>query len=131
MFALIFLSKGKAPQLYDANGEVVPFKDVFHSFPTNDIPKLFYFELANVDDDKISKLNLPQCPLNSVCLVKTHNKLFSPVSPVASHFKEKLGNTSVQDCFNDICVEYNRLNGVKCTWDGATDSKIFIGTGVM
>ena len=52
MIALVFLSKGKTAELYDADGVAVPYEDVFYHFLSCSIPVIFFFDLANGDIKK-------------------------------------------------------------------------------
>ena len=125
MFTLIFLSKGKTPQLYDANGEVVPFKNVLQFFPDKlaNTPKLFYFDLGKVYYAETSSLELPSCPKKSLIVTIVHTRL---VSPIIGHFMKELGNKCVQDCCNEISIECSRRKAVKCIWHDNIKSKLFI-----
>ena len=59
MIGLIFLSKGKTPEPYDANNVVIPFEEVFAHFQSFPKPKVFFFDSAceNVND-----FSIPICP---------------------------------------------------------------------
>ena len=52
MIALVFLSKGKTNELYDADAVTVPYEDVFYHFLSCKIPVIFFFDLANGDIKK-------------------------------------------------------------------------------
>ena len=49
MIALVFLSKGKTAELYDVDGVMVPYKDVFDPFKkcSVDLPVIFFFDSAS------------------------------------------------------------------------------------
>ena len=118
MLALIFLTKGKTPQLYDASNAVVPFEKIFHYFhddqsPLSEIPKVFFFDIAYLDDENQSQPSLPDYPCNSLALAIAHNDLnFSfAVETLVQCFNQK----SIQDIFTTIQemsgLETNNENG--------------------
>ena len=137
MIALVFLSKGKAAELYDADGVVVPYEDVFNPFQRCQIPVVFFFDVlvqnendSTVDDtqkendstnDDILAINWP-CPPNSLLLAATHN---SESSPVVKEFTQKLSHTSVQECFKAICANNNSTT-VKSIWCDTIGNNVFI-----
>ena len=137
MFALVFLSKGKNPQLYDWNNEVVPFQDVFHFFavaPTSsgsslvNVPKLFFFNLAAVKDKALESFALPQCPDNTVLLAVAHKN----VSALAiEKFADKLNIASVRKCirgtFDELMANDNEVKCIMCDRIG---SKCFIDKSI-
>ena len=117
-FALVFLSKGQTPQLYDANNEV-PFDAIFKFFyndesPLAKVPKVFFFDLlACLDDQRKSspaRPLLPQCPENSVILAVAHNNL--KFSPAINTFANNLSQKSIQD----LCKEIFQITGCFITW---------------
>ena len=55
MIALVFLSKGKTAEFYDADGVVVPYTAVFDRFLGCPIPVIFFFDSANCDIQKKKK----------------------------------------------------------------------------
>ena len=121
MIALIFLSKGKTPEPYDANNVVIPFEEVFAHFQSFPIPKVFFFDSAcgNVND-----FSIPICPNNSLILAAIHTSLES--SPVVKEFTEKLSHTNVQKCFEEICAHNNDSGTVKSKWHDTFGSSFFI-----
>ena len=136
MFALVFLSEGNTLQVYDINKTILPFSDVFRFFscPTNDdasslskVPKLFIFNLmcSNISGE----LNLTDIrkPPNSVILVSAH---VSHVSPTAVSLSESLNHECIQQCFDDICTQGNKLDQVKCVWYNNTDNKFYISKSI-
>ena len=52
MIALVFFSKGKTAELYDADGVVVPYEDVFRHFQSCPVPVIHFFDSANGDIKK-------------------------------------------------------------------------------
>ena len=142
MIALVFLSKGKTAELYDADGVVVPLdSDVFNPFQRCQIPVVFFFDVlvqnendSTVDDtqkendstnDDILAINLPLdlCPPNSLLLATTHN---SESSPVVKEFTQKLSHTcSIQECFKAICANNNSTT-VKSIWCDTIGNNVFI-----
>ena len=134
MIALVFLSKGKTPKLYDADGVVVPYEDVFRHFQRRPISVIFFFDVlvqnendSTVDDtqkknDSTNDDILTLCPPNSLLLATTHN---SESSPVVKEFTEKLSHTSVQECFKAICVNNNSTT-VKSIWHDTVGNNVFI-----
>ena len=132
MIALVFLSKGKTAELYDADGVAMSYEDVFCHFSKCPMPLVLLFDSA-VDDtqkksdstiDDILNINLPlhTCPQNSLVLVARHN---SASSPVVKEFTEKLSHTSVQKCFETICVNNNSTT-VKSKWHDTVRNNLFI-----
>ena len=118
-FALVFLSKGQTPQLYDANDKVIPFDAVFQFFyndesPLANVPKLFFFDLlACLDDQRKSSPAcplLPQCPEKSVVLAVAHNDL--KFSPAINTLSSNLSQKSIQD----LCKELHQTTGCFVTW---------------
>uniref|UniRef100_A0A1X7T440 Caspase family p20 domain-containing protein n=1 Tax=Amphimedon queenslandica TaxID=400682 RepID=A0A1X7T440_AMPQE len=150
MITLVFFSKGKTPELYDADGVVVPYEDVFcHFQKRRPIPVIFFFDSASNDDEihlqkdidstlddaneshstvadtqNDNDFNLPLriCPQNSLVLVARHN---SASSPVVKEFTEKLSHTSVQECFETICANNNSTT-VKSIWHDTVGDNLFI-----
>ena len=133
MIALVFLSKGKTNELYDADGVAVPYEDVFDHFQGFSIPVIFFFDSASddikknstIDDTQNEKFNLPKkiCPKNSLVLAASHN---SASSPVVKEFTKKLSHTSVQECFEKICANNNNSTTVKSIWHDEAENNIFI-----
>ena len=62
MIALVFLSKGKTAELYDADGVALPYKDVFYHFLSCPIPVIFFFDLANGDIKKEKNSTIDDTP---------------------------------------------------------------------
>ena len=134
LFALIFLSKGKTPQLYDSNNEVVPFQDVFRIFtiaPTSsgsslvNVPKLFFFDLAAIKDKALESFTLPQCPDNTILLAVAHKKVH--VSALAiEKFADKLSIANVQKCVKDTYEELIENGEVEPIMYDRIGSKFFI-----
>uniref|UniRef100_A0A1X7TSD5 Caspase family p20 domain-containing protein n=1 Tax=Amphimedon queenslandica TaxID=400682 RepID=A0A1X7TSD5_AMPQE len=118
MIALVFLSKGKTAELYDADDVAVPYSALFCHFERSPIPAIFFFD--SLSDDKKKKndseigfhLPLHICPKNSLVLASAHN---TASSPVVKEFTEKLSHTSVQECFETICANNNSTT-VKSIW---------------
>ena len=113
-FALVFLSKGRTPQLYDANNEVVPFDAVFQFFynnksPLAKIPKMFFFDLLACHNDQRKSHPghplLPRCPEKSVVLAVAHNDL--KFSPAINTLANNLSQKSIQD----LCKEIEETTG--------------------
>lgn len=124
IFALVFLSKGKKRQLYDANNEVVPYHDVIFipDSITNarkpllsGVSKLFFFDLASCSS--IQEEVAIELPNNSLLLHVTHKDLFSHA---IDSFAENLNYTDLTNCLTKVCQENNKLDGVKCLFQ---DSK--------
>ena len=126
MIALIFLSKGKTPEPYDANNVVIPFEEVFAHFQSFPIPKVFFFDSAcgNVND-----FSIPIYPENSIILVAIHTSLES--SPVVEEFTKKLSHTNVQKCFKEICAHNNDSRTVKSKWHDNIGSSFFIVKSII
>ncbi|XP_019860473.1 PREDICTED: uncharacterized protein LOC109588799 [Amphimedon queenslandica] len=137
MIALVFLSKGKTAELYDANDLVVPYSALFSHFERSPIPAIFFFDSLHddknkKDDSKIDDtmaenkngfhLPLHVCPQSSLVLAATHN---SASSPVVKEFTEKLSHTSVQECFETICANNNSTT-VKSIWHDTVRNYLFI-----
>ena len=120
MIALVFLSKGKTAELYDADGVAVPYEDVFSHFPRCPIPVIFLFDSA-VDGNDF-KLPLCICPQNSLVLAACHSLASSPV---VKDFTEKLSHTSIQECFKTICANNNNTT-VKSIWHDTVGTNIYI-----
>ena len=113
-FALVFLSKGQTPQLYDTNNEIVPFDTVFQFFysdesPLAKIPKMFFFDVVCLDVKNINRPLLPQCPIKSVILAVSHS---IPFSPAVNTLSNDLSRKSIQECCKDI----HKSNGCYATW---------------
>lgn len=136
MIALVFFSKGDTLQIYDINQTMLPFADVFHFFscPTNndasslsEVPKLFIFDL--MCPNILGELNLTDIPKppNSVILASAH---VSQVSPIAVSLSESLNYECIQQCFDDICTQGNKLDQVKCVWYNNTDNKFYISESI-
>ena len=137
LFALVFLSKGRTPQLYNCNNEVVPFQDVFRFFavaPASsgsslvNVPKLFFFDLAAVKDKALESFALPQCPDNTVLLAVAHKN----VSALAiEKFADKLSVASVQKCVRGTFEELMKNDReVKCIMCDTIGSKFFIDKSI-
>ncbi|XP_019858017.1 PREDICTED: uncharacterized protein LOC109586283 isoform X2 [Amphimedon queenslandica] len=128
MIALVFLSKGKTAELYDADDVAVPYSALFRHFERSPIPVIFFFDSLcddkkKKDDSKIDfHLPLHICPQNSLVLAATYN---SASSPVLKEFTEKLGHTSVQKCFETICANNNSTT-VKSIWHDTLGNYSFI-----
>lgn len=120
IFALVFLSKGKKRQLYDANNEVVPYQDVI-SIPNSKtnaatinpllpgVSKLFFFDLAScssIQEEVSIKL-----PNNSLLLHVTHKDLFSHA---IDSFAKNLNYTKLRNCLKKVSQESKKLDGVEC-----------------
>ena len=126
IFALVFLSKGKKRQLYDANNKVVPYQNVLFTPNSTDletdarkpllpdVPKLFFFDLAScssIQEEVAIKL-----PNNSLLLHVTHKDLFSHA---IDSFAENLNYTDLTDCLAKVCQQNNKSDGVKCFFWGS------------
>ena len=117
VFALVFLSKGHTPQLYDANNKVVPFDAVFQFFYNNElaeltlakIPKIFFFDVACLNVKNKNRPLLPQCPEKSVILAVSHH---NPISPAINTLSNNLSRKSIQDC----CKDVHKSTGCYATW---------------
>ena len=127
IFALVFLSKGKKRQLYDANNEVVPYHDVIFmpNSKTNaatinpllpGVSKLFFFDLASCSS--IQEEVAIELPNNSLLLHVTHKDLFSHA---IDSFVENLNFADLKDCLTKVCQENNKLDGVKCFFQDSED----------
>ncbi|XP_019850975.1 PREDICTED: uncharacterized protein LOC109581356 [Amphimedon queenslandica] len=132
MIAVVFLSKGKTAELYDADGVAVSYEDVFRHFPRCPKPLVLLFDSV-VDEtqkkkdftiDDILNINLPLhiCPQNFLILAARHN---SASSPVVKEFTEKLSHTSVQECFETVCANNNSTT-VKSIWHDTVGDNVFI-----
>lgn len=130
MFALVFLSKGVTPQLYDANKMVVPFRNVFRFFNNPAIPKIFIFDSACPID--VVKDDYEYCDTrslqNSLTLVIAHDD--QSFQPIISSIAESFGHTSIKKCFEEVCKQGSELHGVKCKWYSTCDNDIFIGKSI-
>ena len=62
MIVLVFLSKGKTAELYDADGVAVPYEDVFYHFQRCPIPVIYFFDLAYGDTKKKKKSTIDDTP---------------------------------------------------------------------
>ena len=135
MIALVFLSKGKTAELYDADDVAMPYSALFCYFERSPIPVIFFFDSlsdekkkkgdSKIDDTKNENgfhLPLHICPQNSLVLAATHS---SASSPVVKEFIEKLSHTSVQECFKTICANNNSTT-VKSIWHDTVGNYIFI-----
>ena len=105
MFALIFLSKGKTPQLYDANNKVVPFEEIFQYFHDDEslLSKIFFFDVACLSDETTSQPSLPDCPSNSLALATAHNN--PNISFAVKTLSQDINQKSIQDIFKMICSQ--------------------------
>ena len=137
LFALVFLSKGRTPQFYDCNNEVLLFQDVFRFFaiaPTSsgssllNVPKLFFFDFATVKDKALESFTLPQCPDNTVLLAVAHKSL----SALAiEKFADKLSVASVQKCIKGTHDELTKNDSeVNCKMHDTIGSKFFIDKSI-
>ncbi|XP_019862994.1 PREDICTED: uncharacterized protein LOC109591788 [Amphimedon queenslandica] len=125
MFALIFLSKGMTPQLYDANNTVVPFEKIFQYFyddqsPLSEISKVFFFDIAYLDDENKSQPTLPDYPSNSLALAIAHN------DPDFSFAVETLAQCFNQKSIQDIFATIQEMNGSKTKENGNIADKLII-----
>ena len=118
-FVLVFLSKGRTSQLYDANNEVVPFDAVFQFFyndesPLAKIPKMFFFDLLACRNDQRksspARPLLPQFPKKSVILAVAHNDL--KFSPAINTLANNLSQKSIQD----LCEEIRQTTDCFVNW---------------
>ena len=135
LFALVFLSKGRTPQLYDCNNEVLPFQDVFRFFATAstssgssllNVPKLFFFDFATVKDKALESFT--ECPDNTVLLAVAHKN----VSALAiEKFADKLSVANVQKCIKDTHDELMKNDSeVNCKMHDTIGSKFFIDKSI-
>ena len=137
LFALVFLSKGKTPQLYDCNNEVVPFQNVFRFFDTTptsssssllNVPKFFFFDLATTKDKAMDSFALPQYPDNTILLAVAHK---SVSASVIEKIVDNLSLTSVQKCVKNTYEEImENDNEVKCIMYDGIGSKFFIDKSI-
>lgn len=124
MFALVFLSKGKKCQLYDANSKVVPYCDVLFTRDFVDlradfrkpllpiVPKLFFFDLALCSNIEENNFPIDKLSNNSFVLHVAHKNLFSPVIDTLT---ENLNYTDhLKVCLEKVCEQNNKLDGVRC-----------------
>uniref|UniRef100_A0A1X7SVW1 Caspase family p20 domain-containing protein n=1 Tax=Amphimedon queenslandica TaxID=400682 RepID=A0A1X7SVW1_AMPQE len=126
MFFLIFLSKGKTPQLYAASDEVIPIGEIFQYFYDNQspllrIPKIFFFDIACLDNENKGQPTLPDYPKNSLALAIAHN---DPDFSLAVETLSKCFNhRSVQDLFKTI----QEMSGLDTnSKNGNIDSELII-----
>ena len=135
LFALVFLSKGRTPQLYDCNNEVLPFQDVFRFFAIAstssgssllNVPKLFFFDFATVKDKALESFT--ECPDNTVLLAVAHKNL----SALAiEKFADKLSVANVQKCIKDTHDELTKNDSeVNCKMHDTIGSKFFIDKSI-
>ena len=135
LFALVFLSKGRTPQLYDCNNEVLPFQDVFRFFAIAstssgssllNVPKLFFFDFATVKDKALESFT--ECPDNTVLLAVAHKNL----SALAiEKFADKLSVANVQKCIKDTHDELMKNDSeVNCKMHDTIGSKFFIDKSI-
>ena len=137
LFALVFLSKGRTPQLYDSNNEVVLFQVVFRFFdvaPTSsglsllNVPKLLFFDLATTYDKAMDSFELPQCPDNTILLAVAHENVSALV---IEKFADELSLASVQKCIKVTFEELMKNDGkVKCIMRDTIGSKFFIDKSI-
>ena len=115
MFFLIFLGKGKTPQLYDANNTVISFEDMFQYFHDDEsslskVPKIFFFDVACLNE---SQPSLPDCPSNSLALATAHSD--PSISFAVETLSKYINQKSIQDIFRMIqkrsCLKINKKTG--------------------
>lgn len=128
MLFLVFLSKGKTPELYDANKTIVPFEDVLFQNNSHcdlpNIPKIFVFDLACNNEDE-SQLALPSISQKSlIILAIMHNHQHSIISKIIA---KDSSHTSIQECFEDNCKKF----GIKYKmWQDSTSSNFYIDSSI-
>ena len=97
MIALVFLSKGKTTELYDADGVAVPYSDVFRHFQRCSIPVIFLFDSASDDMKKNSTID--DTPIENGDVLNENDSAIDDVnSTVADAQNEKYFNLPLHIC---------------------------------
>ena len=69
--AFIIFSKGKNPQLYDADSNEISFEMIFDHFQKLSIPTLIFLHMNHSDANGL--MQLPNTPSNSIVLAVSHH----------------------------------------------------------
>ena len=120
-FALLFLSKGNTNHLYDANGTVVTFEQIFAFFKdvgASQIPKLFIFHSAYDGAPPSDQLAFPDPPNNSIALVvsiKQCTKVSPAIHSVANNLlPEECHIKPMKQCFEEMKHQIVLLDTATC-----------------
>ena len=105
-FILIFLSKGDKPNIYDANKETIPIRDILSYFSNENCPKLtnkpklFFFQTILMKNIVFPKHRLA-IPFNS-CVLLTYPQKESQRSRLTQCMQAHCHNTLICDIFDQI-----------------------------
>ena len=118
-FILIFLSKGDKPNIYDANKETIPIRDILSYFSNENCPKLtnkpklFFFQTILMKNIVFPKHRLA-IPFNS-CVLLTYPQKESQTSRVTQCMQAHCHDTPICDIFDQI-KEQIREKGHYVEW---------------
>ena len=117
-FTLVVLSKGSKPCVHDADGQVVPFDEIFKHFSKGkiaEIPKSFFFHLAHTDPpNEIAPFFVPK---KSVGFVVGCQQTKEDVSPAVNIYVEEMENcytTCVGKVFRRMETTIRKQPNTKC-----------------
>ena len=117
-FTLVVLSKGSEPLVHDADGQVVPFEEIFKHFSKGkiaEIPKSFFFHLSHTDPpNEIAPFTIPK---KSVGFIVACQQIKDDVSPAINIYVEEMENcytTCVGKVFQRMETTIEKQPNTKC-----------------
>lgn len=104
---VIFLSKGADNKLYDQDGAVIPFGDIFQWFnkdSLSDIPKIFFFHTTHTSNTVCKSHDIPK---NSAAFYASHKqkKSAKDLYPAIAIYEEEMASV----CSTPIKVFYQKM----------------------